>query len=124
MLSFRNTLLRWYSTVDVVTNRRVAITALVTPAAASRAICVSCGLRARAASSAAARKRGRPHGVEHAVGRAQLCAGVPAAFLAAQPLAVQQMGSGEFRADRGPLQVRDGLGIERLGSGVGGQQRA
>src|SRR5450755_4984452 len=45
MASFRNTLLRWYSTVDVVTNRRVAISALVTPAAARCAICVSCGVR-------------------------------------------------------------------------------
>jgi len=36
MSSFRNTLLKWYSTVEVVTNSWVAISTLVAPAAASR----------------------------------------------------------------------------------------
>ena len=43
--SFRKTLLRWYSTVEVVMYRRLAISALVTPAAAWRATWVSCGVR-------------------------------------------------------------------------------
>lgn len=41
MSSFRNTLLRWYSTVDGVMNSRAAISVLVAPEAASVATCVS-----------------------------------------------------------------------------------
>ena len=135
MLSFRNTLPRWYSTVDVVTNRRVAISALVTLAAARRAICVSCGVRSGPASSAgyrevaahrqelrtaAARKRRGPHGVEQFFFFFIMRAGMAAAFLAAQPFAVQQMGTGEFRAHRGSGQVRYGLRGEVLGAGSRG----
>jgi hypothetical protein len=71
----------------------------------------------------AARKRRGPHDVEHAVRRAQLCAGVAAALLASEPFAVQQMGTGEFRADRAPGQVPYRLAVEDVGPGVGGQQR-
>ena len=43
--SLRNTLRRWYSTVLALMNSRAAISRLVSPSAARRAICVSCGVR-------------------------------------------------------------------------------
>lgn len=46
MCGFRKTLSRRYSTVDAVMNSRVAISALVEPAAACPATCRSCGVRA------------------------------------------------------------------------------
>ena len=49
------------------------------------------------------------------VGRAQLLARIGAAAFAAQPLAVQQVGAGELRADAGPAQVRDRLPVKALG---------
>ena len=39
MSSFRKTLLRWYSTVEVLMNSRAAISLLVAPAAARLATC-------------------------------------------------------------------------------------
>ena len=49
------------------------------------------------------------------MGRSQLLAGVDAAALAAQPLAVEQMGARELHADAGPAEPVDRLAVETLG---------
>jgi hypothetical protein len=58
------------------------------------------------------------------MGRAQLLARVDAPALAAQPLAVEQMGAGELDADAGTPEARDRLAVEVLGGLVLAQQRA
>jgi hypothetical protein len=49
------------------------------------------------------------------VREAQLLAGVDAAALAAQPLAVEQMGAPEFHADASAAETVDRLAVESLG---------
>jgi pimeloyl-ACP methyl ester carboxylesterase len=51
MPSFLNTLFRWNSTVETVTNSREAISAFVLPPAASIATCRSCGVRSLGAGT-------------------------------------------------------------------------
>src|SRR6267378_6841453 len=55
------------------------------------------------------------HRRQHLVGGAQLLAGVYAAALAAQPLAIEQVGAGELHADAGTPEARDRLAVEALG---------
>ena len=52
---------------------------------------------------------------EHLVRGAQLLAGVDAAVLAAQPLAVEQVRAGERDADAGAAEPLDRLAVEPLG---------
>src|SRR5271165_4038585 len=63
------------------------------------------------------------HRGEHLVRGAELLAGVAAAALAAQPLAVHQVGAGQLGYRPALPQVPDGLGVQGLGVGVAGQQR-
>src|SRR5262249_18296347 len=59
---------------------------------------------------------------ELVVGRAQLFSGVGASALVPQPLAVEQVRAGEFRAQPRAAQPVDRLTIEVLGRGAGGQE--
>ena len=127
--SFVNTLLKWYSTVLGLMNSSLPISGLVRPAAASRAICDSCGVRSAwrprcACGGLSGRHQLTPgalgerfgaHPVEHVVGETKLLTGVEPAVLAPQPLAVQQVGAGEIHDDPGPPQPLDRLDVERVG---------
>src|SRR3712207_9530813 len=55
------------------------------------------------------------HRAERLVGGPQLGAGVDAAPLPPQPLAVEQLGAGEFDADGGATESVEGLQVESLG---------
>jgi hypothetical protein len=55
------------------------------------------------------------HRVQHVVGYPQLLAGLGAAPLAAQPLAVEQVRAGELGAQAGPAQAVDRLAVPALG---------
>jgi hypothetical protein len=57
------------------------------------------------------------------VGETELAAGVEASALATQPFAVNEMGSGELRADAGALEPGDRLAVEARGGGVLAEQR-
>ena len=113
--SLVNTLRRCYSTVRGLMNSWAPISGFVSPSRASRAICASCAVSSSRVSSRALAhllaggqqlaagalgERLRAHRGEHLVGRAQLLARVDAAVLAAQPLAVEQVGAGEVRTRR------------------------
>src|SRR5262249_29716368 len=54
------------------------------------------------------------HRGQHVVGGPQLVAGVRAAALAAQPLAVEQVCAGQFRADSGAAEPLDRLAVLQL----------
>ena len=111
-------------------NNRLPISGFDRPSRASRAITASWAVssspvwtvRLRADSPVASQLAPGPlgerldaHRVQHVVGGAQLLARVNAAALAAQPLAVEQMGAGELHADAGPAEVRDRLAVVPLG---------
>ena len=66
---------------------------------------------------------GAHHG-QHAVGGSQLGAGVSAAVLAAQPFAIDQVGTGELRAQPGAAEPVDRLTVQVLGGLAVAQQRA
>jgi hypothetical protein len=57
------------------------------------------------------------------VRRAKLLAGVDPAALAAQPLAVEEMGAGELRTQPGTAQPLDRLAVQRVGGGAVAYQR-
>jgi hypothetical protein len=61
---------------------------------------------------------------EHVVGGAQLLACVEPTVLAAQPLAEQQVGAGEIRAEPGAAEPLDSLPVQILGGLALGEQRA
>ena len=117
-LSFLNTLRRWKSTVAGLTNNCLAMSPLRYPSLTSRAICASCGVSTsavpaiswRTCSPVAFSSIGGPfgesvgtHGAQHVVGGAQLSPRVAAATLAAQPLPVHQVSSGEGGPDPAPV---------------------
>ncbi len=58
------------------------------------------------------------------VGGAQLLARVAAAALAAQPLAVEQVSAGQFRAVPGPAEVADRLAVQAVSGLAVAEQRA
>src|SRR6185312_3457762 len=60
---------------------------------------------------------------KHVVGGAQVPARVEAPALAAQPLAVQQVGAGQIRAELGPAEPADRLLIEAFGRFALAEQR-
>ena len=64
------------------------------------------------------------HRVQHAVGGTQLVPSLRAAALAAQPLAVQQVGAGELGAKLGTAQSVNRLLVQAIGRVVLGHQRA
>src|SRR3712207_9533175 len=65
-----------------------------------------------------------PQRAERLVGGPQLGAGVDGAPLPPQPLAVEQLGAGEFDADGGATESVEGLQVESLGGGPPAQQGA
>ena len=111
-------------------NSWAAISGLDRPSPASRAIC---GLAGGELGGGPGGARGYPlaggaqlargsfrepvgsHGGEHLVREAQLLPGVDAPVLAAQPLAVEQIGAPEFHADAGAAKAVDRLAVEGLG---------
>src|SRR4051794_15287868 len=64
------------------------------------------------------------HGAELVVGVAQLDARIDAAALTAQPLAVDQLGTGEVHAAAGAREPFDRLTVQALGHLIGSQERA
>ena len=58
------------------------------------------------------------------MGEAKLLAGVEPAVLAPQPLAVQQVGTGEMHDDPAASEPLDRLEVQRVGGVAGGEQRA
>src|SRR5215472_16082623 len=68
-------------------------------------------------------ERLHPDPGEHVVGRTQLIARVDAAALAAQPLPVEQMRAGKFRADFGAAEPLDRTVIQEIRAVAAGQQR-
>ena len=54
---------------------------------------------------------------------AQLLVRIEAAVLAAQPLAVKQVGAGQLDADPGPAEPLDRLGVQGFGFVVRAEQR-
>jgi hypothetical protein len=120
-------------------NSRAPIKELVSPSRASRAI--SAFLRCEQAegdrcASARCLAGGRqlaagPLGqplctkpVEKLVGGAQLVAGVNSTVLAAQPLAVHQLGPSQVERDTATAEARNRLLVEGFGARAGGQQGA
>src|SRR5580704_13221548 len=73
------------------------------------------GAGGRQLAAGPAGERVDAHRIQHAVGYAQLLAGVSAAALAAQPLAVEQVSAGELRADAGTAQPFDRLPVQSVG---------
>ena len=129
MPSFANTFRRCHSTVRALMKSCAPISGFVRPSRASRAICSSCGvsavrvsgLRLRTFSPVATSSRrarsanaSMPIASAQVVRRAQLLARVEAATLAAQPLAVHQMRSGELRTQPGPTEPFDRLAIQKF----------
>ena len=128
MSSFGNTLCRWYSTVRGLMNSCAPISGLERPSRASRAIWASCGGE-HVARLDGALARGLAGGQElaagalgerlgadaakHLVRGAQLLARVDAPVLAAQPLAVHQVGAGEMDGDPAALEPLDRLAVQR-----------
>src|SRR5438105_118980 len=119
-------------------NSWAAISWLVAPSAARRAICASWGVRSSrvsavrlracspvASSSTRARSANAsmPNSVNSAWARAELLARVEPTALPAQPFAVQEMATGELDPDAGPLEPLDRLAIEGLRRFPLGQQR-
>jgi hypothetical protein len=70
----------------------------------------------------AAGERFHTHAGQHFVGGAQVLAGVRSAALAAQPLAVQQVGSGAVGGDRAFGEVVEGLAVVVFGAGDQGSR--
>jgi len=112
-------------------NSCAAICALEAPPAASRAICASCAVRVSCASAARlgacsplAAVRCAPSGkccgadrVEGLVRAAQLVTAIADTPLAAQPLAVQQMGVPEFQPQASTAKAAEGLPLAQGGPG-------
>ena len=130
MSSLVKTLRRWYLTVRGLMNSRVPISGFESPSRASRAICASWAVSSSRVSTvrlrtvspvASSSRRARSanasdaHRRQHLVGGAQLLARVDAPVLAAQPLAVEQMGAGELHADAGTAEAFDRLAVETVG---------
>ena len=117
MPSLVKTLRRWYSTVRGLMNSRAPISGFVWPVAGepgdlrllrrevvARLRRCACATVSPVASELAAGALGERLGAdaaEHLVGGAQLLARVHAPVLAAQPLAVEQLGAGEVDGDPG-----------------------
>ena len=125
-----NTLRRCHSTVRGLRNSRAPISGLDSPSRASCAIWRSCAVSSSrvstvrlrtfspvASSSLRARsaKASMPIVANMVVRGAQLRARVDAAILAAQPLAVEQVGAGELGTQPGAAQPLDRLAVEALG---------
>ena len=136
--SLANTLCRWYWTVRGLMNSLPPISGLERPSPASLAICASCGGehvarldRARAGGHAgrqqlacrALREGLHPDRHEQLVRDLQLLARVEPPALAAQPLAVEQMRTGQVDLDPGAPQALHGLAIRALGDLAVAQQR-
>ncbi len=110
-------------------NSCAAICALEAPPLARRAISASCAVRMSGVSAVRLSARAgraqfdpRPLGErchaeagEQLVGAAQLVPGVTDTPLAAQPLAIQQMGAAKFHVQWGAAEVVDGLAVAGLG---------
>src|SRR6185437_5115561 len=136
MPSFRNTLLRWNSTVETVMNSREAISALVLPCAARTATCRSCGVRSPgtgrvrlrtcspvASSSARARPaNGTAPRVENLVRGAQVRARFSAPPAAAEPFPEQKAGPREVQGGRPLAEQLDRFPIAVLSLLVGAHQ--
>jgi hypothetical protein len=125
--------------VAALRNILAAMSAFVSPAAASRAIRSSCGVRSRAVSTVrlrtvspvAAKLVAGPcgesvgaHGDEGPVRVTQLLSSVRATVLPAEPLAVHQPAAREMNAGVRGLGQSDGLPIEILSRTSVGHQRA
>ena len=128
--SLPNTLRRCHSTVRGLRNSWAPISGFVCPVAASLAIWSSCGVRSSivstlrlrtvspvASSSRRARsaKASMPASIEDRVRGTELLAGVDAAALAPQPLAVDELRAAERHADAGAAEPFDRLAVEPLG---------
>ena len=137
--SFRNTLCRWYSTVAELMNSRAAISLFVSPCAASRAICVSCGVRSSRVSGVRLRgiltgrlqlqpsaldERLHAEVCEELVGDSQLLASIDTSAVAPKPLAVEEVGTSELHADAGASEPLDRLPVELIGGIAVGEQCA
>ena len=120
-------------------NSRAPISAFERPSRASRAIWISCAvncsrvsirrLRTRSpvaisSRSARAANASAPMLVNSSSAVLQLVAGVEAAPLAAQPLAVEQVGPRELHAHAGAPQPLDRLLVEAIGGVAVAEQRA
>ena len=125
--------------VRVLRNSFAAISGLVCPSRASRAMCSSCGVssvrgvdlapadllaRGQQLAAGALGEGLRAHRGEQVVGGAQLAARVDPSALAMQPLAVQQVGPGELGPQRGAAEPLDRLGVALLRSVPFAQQRS
>ena len=139
MPSLVNTLRRCHSTVRGLRKSCAPISGFDRPSRASRAICRSCGGQlvarlggppahplARGQQLAPGTLGERLHADRHEqlVGRAQLCARVDAAILAAQPLPVEEMRACEVGPEPRAPQAVDGLAVQALGGLALAQQRA
>jgi hypothetical protein len=67
---------------------------------------------------------GRAQRAEHLMGHPQLLARFSPPALAPQPLAVQQVGTGQMHHGAGLPQVSDGRSVQFVDVGRGGQERA
>ena len=137
--SFVNTLCRWYSTVRGLMNSCAPISGFEWPSRASSSdlgllrgeliACVCCAFAHRLAGGRqlAARTLGKSlgsHVAEHLVGAPQLLARIHPSVLAAQPLAVEQVGASELEADAGAAKPLDRLTVEVLGGLAVAEQRS
>ena len=138
MPSLPNTLRRCHSTVRGLRNSCAPISGFVLPSAARCAICSSCGRQVverldRALAHRLPRRQQLAPGAlgehlhadlgQHRVRGAELLAGVHAAVLAPQPLAVDQQRAALRDADAGAVDALDRLAVEPLGGFTLAQQR-
>ena len=137
--SLANTLRRCHSTVRGLRNSRAPISGLDSPSRANWAICRSCAVSSSRVSTVRLRtfspvacssrpgafgERLHPDRRELLIRGAELRAGVDAAILASQPLAVEQVRACELRAQSGAAQPLDSLSIQALGGLALAHQRA
>jgi hypothetical protein len=128
-LSFRNTFLRWYSTVLVLRKSWAAISLFDAPSVARSATRASWGVSRgwwRGCGGGRAPRRREfgagplgvaigTHAEEHLVGDPEVVAGVPTTLGSSQPLSEQQMGAGQVHERLGSCEVVNRLAVRVLG---------